>query len=375
MLGFKAEPSQTYSTNNYINGDVLERVNKVFNYAPSAQFRYNFGRKKFARLDYRGRTSQPSIEQMQPVKNNDNLMQEPVGNPSLNPAFEQTLRLMYSSFNSDRFSSFSAGIFGSFTQNALVTNSIYDATGKEYSQTVNSNKNPFSGNLNAMFNTPLVKNRLQFNTRTELRYSKRYGYSDRSGIPYLDENHLKLRLGDLSDTKNWGGEQNLALTFTTDVIEVGMRGAVSYSNTENNLNNNTTQETVDWTGAGNLNLHLPYSINISNDLSYTTRQGYSTFDQSELIWNASVDKAVFNKKGTLALRINDILHQRLNISEDVQGNYRQLSRFNTLPSYFILSFTYKIAKFAGGATGADMFKNGPDHGRFGGRGGRGGFGD
>lgn len=372
MLGIKADPSQTYSKNFYKDGDVLERENIVFNVSPSAQFRYNFGRKQFARLQYRGRTSQPSIEQMQPVKNNDNLMREPIGNPELNPSFNQSLNLMYSSFNSTRFSSFSAGINGNFTKDALVSNSIYDNTGKEYSQTVNSEKAPFNLSANIMYNTPLVKNRLQFNTRTEVNYSKRYGYSDRSGngSPFIDELNETLRLGFLSDTKNWGASENLSLTFSTDVIEIGARGSVRYSGTSNNLNDNKLQETWDWTGSGNVNLHLPYSINISTDLSYTTREGYSSYNQDEMVWNASIDKSVFKKKGTISLRVNDILQQRLNLRETIGDNFRSLSRSNMLTSYFIVSFTYRIAQFGGGTSSSDMFRGGGGRGN---RGGGGGF--
>jgi len=373
MLGMKVEPSQTYSTSFYKNGEILDRKNEVVNYSPSAQFRYNFGRKKFARLEYRGRTSQPSIEQMQPVKNNNNLMNESMGNPSLNPSFDQSLRLMYSSFNAERYSSFSGGLRASYTKDALVTNSIYDTTGKQYSQTVNAEKAPFSAGANVMFNTPVIKNRLQLNTRSEVNYQQRFGYSDRSGTssPFISEGNL--RLGNLSKTINKGANQSLSLTFTTDVIEIGARGTVQYSITQNNLNLNKSQETTDWTGAGNVNLHLPYSVTIANDLSYTTRQGYSSFDQNEMVWNASVDKSLFKKQGTLSLKLFDILHQKLNVRESIGDNYRQLSRFNTLTSYFMLSFTYRIAKFGGGAN-ADMFRNGDDHhGRGGYRGGGGGY--
>jgi len=378
MIGLRAEPSQTYSTNYYKNGEELTRENIVLNYSPSAQFRYNFGRRQFVRLQYRGRTSQPSIEQMQPVKNNDNLMREPIGNPDLKPSYSQNLGLMYSTFNQTRFSSFSAGLNGNFTKDALVSNSIYDETGKEYTQTVNAGKAPFNASANMMYNTPLVKNRLQFNTRTEVSYSKRYGYSDRTGNenPFIDENNEILRLGFLSDTKNWGASENLSLTFNTDVIEIGLRGSVRYSGTENNLNNNRRQETWDWTGASNLNLYLPYNFTVSTDINYTTREGYSSFNQDELVWNASIDKSVFKKKGNITLRMFDILQQRLNIRESIGDNYRSLSRFNTLTSYFMVSFTYKLARFGGGATGSDMMRGGGQRGGrgMGGMGGGGGFG-
>ena len=73
-------------------------------------FSVHFGRRKFARLIYRGRTEQPSISQMQPVKNNTDLMNETAGNPTLNPAFNH-IRLMYSDYNAETFRSYSFGVF------------------------------------------------------------------------------------------------------------------------------------------------------------------------------------------------------------------------------------------------------------------------
>jgi len=379
MFGMKVEPSQTYSTTNYLNGDVLKRNNNVVNMSPSATFRYNFGKRKFARLEYRGRTSQPSVDQMQPVKNNNNLMNETMGNPSLNPSFNQNLNLMYSSFNADRFSSFNATISGSITQNALVTNSIYDVTGKQWSQTVNSAKAPFNASTSIMFNTPLVKNRLQFSTQTQISYGQVFGYSKRlsDSSNYTPSSTANLILGDLSKTISESASESLSLTFTTDIIEIGARGSLRYSNTQNNLNNNNNQETWDWTSTGNVNLHLPYSVNISNDLSYTTRTGYSGYDKNELVWNASIDKSMFKNKGTLALKVYDILQQKQNISASIGDNYRQISHYNALTSYFTLSFTYRISRFGNNTTGADMFgggRRGGGGGGFGGGPGGGGFG-
>lgn len=178
-------------------------------------------------------------------------------------------------------------------------------------------------------------------------------------------------MGYLSTTDSWGGSENLSLTLTTDVIEVGMRGSVRYNNTANSLNEGRTQETWDWTGSGNINLYLPHSITVSNDISYTTREGYSTFSQDELVWNASVDKSLFKNKGTVSLRLYDILQQKLSVRESIGDNYRQLSRYNTLTSYFMLSFTYRITSFGGGASSQDMFRGGRGGGRGGFGGGRG----
>lgn len=364
-LGARAEPSQTTNVRYYGNGVSRDTTYGVFNFAPRARFQYNFSKKKFARIDYTGQTDQPSIDQMQPVKNNSNPMNEKVGNPKLNPAFNHSFRMFYSSFNDKTFSSFSARLGGQVTRDALVSNSIYDATGKQYNQTVNAKAAPYNVGGNIMFNTPIIQKRLHFNTSTSGSYDMRYGYSSK-GLNSEDINTENLQLGDLSSTRRYNASEQLSLTLTHEVIELGLRGSLRYSNTLNNLNP-TIAETWDWTGSGNLVLHLPYNFNISSDINYTTRQGYSNFDQNELIWNASIDKTLFKNKGVLSLKWNDILRQQLNIRQTIGDNYIQYNKYNTLTSYFMLSFSYKINKFSGGSSNPADRRS--DFQRFGGGGG------
>lgn len=374
MVGIKAEPSQTYSKTNYLNSITVNRPNEVLNFAPSGQFRYNFGRKQFARLEYRGRTEQPSIDQMQPLKTN-NPMYESNGNPSLNPSFSHNMNLMYSSFNQEHLSSLSLGLNGTYTKDALVNNTIYNKTNKEYNQTVNAVDAPLSINANIMFNAPIIQKRLQFSTQTTLRYNQRFGYSDVLPDSLVYDANDNLVMGKLSNSITKGANENINLTYTNDLLELGVRGSVNYNTTRNNLNSNKNQETWDYVYSANLNLRLPYSWTISNDLSYTTREGYSEYTQNELVWNASIDKSVLKKQGTISLRLNDILQQKLNVFENIGDNTRTLSRSNVLTSYFLVSFTYRIARFGGGAAAGDMFRGGGMRGGGGDRrgGGFGGF--
>lgn len=347
MLGVKGEPSQTYS--NTIYGDGSERIvsNEVFNFAPTGQLKYNFGKKKFVRFDYRGMTNQPSVSQMQPVRNNMDLMRETVGNASLNPAFNNNLRLMYSVFNDKTFSSFSTMMGANLTKDALVNNTIVDASGKQFSQTVNSEKTPLDYFGNIMFNTPIIQKRLHFNTNTNGGYNLRYGYSSK-GIESELVDLENLMLGDLSITRSYNMTEQLSLTFTHDLIELGASARLRYSNSLNNLKNQVV-ETYDWTGRGNMVLRLPYNFTVSSDINYSNRAGYANFDQSELIWNASMDKTLFRNRAVVSMRWNDILQQQLNIRQTIGDNYISFNRYNTLGSYFMLSFSYKISQFKGGA--------------------------
>lgn len=358
MLGINGEPAQTRNLREYGNGLVRDTTYSVFNFAPTGRFQYNFGRKTFARIDYRGRTQQPSIDQMQPVKNNSDLMNETVGNPSLNPAFSHNLRLMYNQFNEKSFSSFSTFLNADITKDALVSNRIYDKSLKQYSQTINlENALPMNLRWNVMFNTPIIQKRLHFNTNTSTGYRTQYSFISR-GVNIDDINIDDLILGATSFTRTFNASEEISLTFTHDVVELGLRGRIGYNNSLNNLKNVETQ-TWDWMGRGNIVIRFPYNFTLSSDVAYSDRAGYTNMDQSEIMWNAALDKSLFKKKATLSFRANDILRQRLNIRQTIGDNYVQYSRYNTLPSYFIVNFTYKISQFGGRPTDENNNQFGP----------------
>lgn len=72
---------------------------------------------------------------------------------------------------------------------------------------------PFSLSGNVMFNTPLIKKRLQFNTATSAGYSRSIGYSSKGmNNELIDvDNFVK---GDMSNTPSYNLGENISLTFT-----------------------------------------------------------------------------------------------------------------------------------------------------------------
>lgn len=278
---------------------------------------------------------------------------------------------MYSTFNETTFSSFSTWISGNFVKDQLVTNRIYDNSGKQYTQTVNSDKMPLSFNGNVMFNTPIIQKRLHFNTSTNLGYDNTYGYTSKE-VDFDNIDVDNLLLGDLSYTRRYNAQEQLSLTFTHDVIELGARGNVRYSNSLNNLSDRLT-ETYDWSVRGNVVLRLPFDITVNSDINYSNRLGYSNFDQSEVIWNASIDKSLFKNNGVLSVRWFDILRQQLNIRQSVGDNSVSFTKYNTLTSYFMVSFSYRIRSFGGSSARGDGMGFGREGGGMRGGGGGGGM--
>ena len=343
-FGAQFNPSQTRNLTYY--GNTLHRDTTIYawNWSPNMRFKYNFGKKEFARIFYRGTNTQPSVTQMEPVRNNSNAMNETVGNLGLKPAFRHQLHAMYSKFHAEKFWSVMGGLHGTVTQDALVNNSVYDETGKLYQQTVNAQGIPWNVSADLMFNTPFANKLMQFHTRTEVGYNQRLAYLSREGKSqtinqWIEQNTFAL--GQESRTGNLRVSESLTLRLTHEIVDIGVVGSATYSRTVNNLSQSSTTNVIDWTVTGDVQFHLPQSWNLSADCGYTARYGYTGLgDVNEILLNASIDKTW--GFATLSLKAFDILHQKKNILQTVGENYVQYVQANTLPTYFLLTFTYKF---------------------------------
>lgn len=345
MFGIRAEPSQTYSKTIYGDGTTFDFSNSVLNFAPTAQIQYNLDKRNFLRLNYNGKTSQPTIAQMQPVKNNTDLMNETVGNPLLNPAFNHRLRFMYSNYNANTFSSLNIGIFGTLTKDALTSNSIYDQSGKRYIQTVNGEKMPYRIHLFSMYNQPFLK-KFNFSNHFSVGANMQYGYTAKNvSAEDIDIEHISL--GALSSSLHYSLSEQIGLSYTHDVFDIQARGGLLYTHFTNNLDANIRQ-TYDWSSSLSLGVRPASNLSLSADITYNKQLGYSDYNPSQWLCNGTIEVSVFNGKGVLALKAFDILQQRQNVFQTVGENYIQYTNTNVLPAYYLVSFAFKINKFNGG---------------------------
>ena len=342
--GARVLATQTHSQTYY--GGLLARdtLYNRFNWAPNMNFKYKFGRKEFARVIYRGTSRHPSITQMEPVRNNSDAMNETVGNLGLQPAFNHNIFAMYSRFNQEKFSSIMTGLRANITQDALVNNTIYDQTGKRYMQTVNADMVPWNIGADFMSNTPFYNKMFQFHSRTAISYNQRVAYvlreQDADAIAQMIASNT-LPLGDASKTGNFRMSSDLTLRFTHKIVDIGIKNTNIYSLTHNSLNKKNISHIGDWIISGDVTFHLPKSWNIATDIAYTSRHGYEGLnDVNELIWNFSMDKTWTNS--TLTLKIYDLLNDKKNIVQTVNETSVSYQKFNTLPTYFMLTYTYKL---------------------------------
>lgn len=355
LVGARAVAQQTHSQTYYGGTLARDTLYNKWNFAPNVNFRYKFERKKFARIIYRGWSQQPSITQMEPVRNNSDALNETVGNLSLQPAYRHDIFMMYSSFNQEKFSSFMTGLRANITEDALTNNTIYDQTGKRYMQTVNADIIPWNIGWDMMSNTPFCNKMFQLHTRTAINYNERVAYVLREQNAAEIEQMINagtMPMGEASHTGNLHVSNDISLRFTHKIVDIGIKNTNIYSLTCNSLNDQSKSHIGDWIVTGDMTFHLPKQWNISTDIGFTGRYGYVGInDPNEVVWNASIDKTWNN--ATLTLKVYDLLHDKKNIIQTVGEDFVSYQKFNTLPTYAMLTFTYKLNRMGNlKATGA-----------------------
>ncbi len=331
-VGFDINPSSSESENLMDHArDVPGRM--VFNYSPLFNATYRVNKQKNLNLEYRGRTRQPSVSQLQPVQNITNPLRISRGNPSLNPSYSNNFRLRYNSFEPEKQRGLMTFINGSFTLNSIVNQTTYDNnTGVQTTMPVNVN-GVWNINGMVMYNMPFGNKKFRFNTMTNTSYNNNIGFVNTGG---------KESERNVSKTVNFN--ENIGLNYNSDWFDVGINGNYSYSLTGNTIQNQQKQETMNFGGGMDLAVYIPGNVTIGTDLRYSGSSGYAAgYDRDQWMWNAQASwQFLRGKQATLMFKIYDILRQVSNISRSATGNYIQDIEYNTLSSFCLFSFSYRF---------------------------------
>ena len=335
-IGLNLDPSYS-SSENFVGDTTLSKITrKVVNLSPMAQFNYMFDKRTNLRIMYNGRTSQPSMTQLQPVADISDPTNITIGNPDLNPRYTNNVFIRFQQFTPEKQRAFMIMANGSYIINDIVSYTSYNQeTGVKTTTYKNVNGN-YSGNVRMMLNTPLKNKKFSINSMTMASFANSNGY--------INEEKNTNRNLILSER---GG-----IDFRSSYLDLGVNGNIRYNATSNSLQKENNQNTFNYGAGGYTTIYLPLNFKIESDVNWSTNSGYGDgFKQNEVLWNASASKSFLkNNQGTLRFKIYDILQQRSNISRSVTASYIQDSEYNTLGSYFMVHFIYRFSIFKGGAT-------------------------
>ncbi len=379
QVGLAATPTNTY---NVTNGKVYE--SNVVNWAPQANFNYEFDDYSQLRIRYNGRSNQPSTSQLQPVPDNSDPLNVSLGNPYLQPYFNHNFNANFGYTNKETFTSVHGQIGGGTVSNAITNAKWYDNAGAQYSIPVNG-PGTYSANGRVMVNSPLGDSDFSIYSNTNASYNQSMSFIGKDNLDsgkyynaetadfnydlfhqdYPDLNEA----GDVftaNKTQTMSFTQRLRLTFRNDLVELiaGGRTRMSkswYTIASGNVNptwNNQVEFSMNWT--------IPCGLNIIADADYNWYNGYTTPQEDEIIINAEITQLLLDNKFTLALKAYDILGQSKNLSVSDSSNYHLETRNNTLGRYIILSITYRFGDFnaAGGGRGRGYGRGGNGRGGY-----------
>ena len=338
-IGLNVDPSYS-SSENFVGDEVLQKISRdVINISPSAQFNYIFSRQSNLRISYNGRTSQPSMTQLQPVADLSDPINIVIGNPDLKPRYTNNLSVRLQTFQSETQTAFMIFANGNYVVNDIVSSTTTLQGGRRETTYKNINGN-YNGNVRMIMNSPLRNKKFTVNSMTMASYSNSYGFSNREKN---QNNNLTLM-------------ERAGIDYRSSIFDLGINGNIRYNKTTNTLQAQNNRETYNYGVGGTTTIYLPLNFRIESDINYSTNSGYvSGYEQSEVLWNASASKNFLkNNQGTLRFKIYDILQQRSNISQSQTANYTQFSETNTLNSYFMVHFIYRFSIFSGGASAQDM---------------------
>ena len=360
-VGLQFIPQKSHFVQRY-QGLETDTTRTVFNFTPTADFRWKISDVSQLRITYRGQTSQPSMSDLLDITDNSNPLNITRGNPGLKPSFTNNFRLFYNNYIPRHMRAIMAHVTLSTTRNSIANMVTYDpTTGGRTSQPQNINGN-WNTNGFFMFNTAIDSTGYyNVNTSTNLSYARRVGFVN------LDRSATATK----SNTHTFTIGERIAASYRNGWIEFEPNGSLSYTHSTNSVQTSANLDTWNFSYGFNTNITLPWGTRIATDLNMNSRRGFSddAMNTNELIWNAQVSHS-FLKGGalTVSLQFFDLLNQQSNITRSINEMMRNDTEYNAINQYAMLHVIYRLNIF-GGRPGGPR-----DGGGFGGPGGRGGRG-
>jgi hypothetical protein len=309
------------------------------NWFPQANFTYTFNSHSRTWMNYNGSTTQPSLQQIQPLRTNDDPLNIVLGNPSLQPSFRNRLAIFYNDFQalSGRNIYFNASY--SNTNNAFATNDYVDSLGRKFSQSINVDGNY---NLHAYLSYGFKLFDANIDIGSDISNTRNVNIvNSRQNITNSNTYNLHLYAGKEVE-KLYNNSISFDATYTTSRSSIQKNVKVNYWTYEINPD---------------FDFYLPWKLQLHADCNFIFRQKTSAFDDNN---NVVLLNAWFGKKmlpgDALVIKIsgNDILNQNIGFNRNVSTNYVVQNTYLTIQRYFTLSAVWNFTKGQGKAKPAPV---------------------
>ena len=305
-----------------------EYIRNYTNFFPAASFSYKYKSNSNLRFNYSGATRQPTLDQLQPLRNNQDFFNQTLGNPNLKQSFTNSFDVSTSSYSILTESHFWVSMSLRTTSNLISYNRDIDPeSAKTINTPINTNGNVF-GNFYFGYGFKIKKIDLHINLNPSLSYNK----------SALSINNV------LNFSKTLNSGFSIYMNKSKDKkYDLSLNNYFS-----NNSNSTTLNDEKKSFYTNNLGLDFGVYLNekwkISTDYNLFSRQKTVDFQNNltNQLWNARLQRTFKNDEFTAYIVVRDILNQNIGIQRNVYENTITEEQNDRLKRYAMLGFTWNF---------------------------------
>jgi hypothetical protein len=296
------------------------------NFYPSANITYTYKPNHNIRFNYSGNTTQPTINQLQPSRDNNDYFNQYIGNPNLKPSFTNSFNVSHSSYNflKDIFTYQSFNI--RLTNNSITNNRIIDVdSGKTVTQPINTNGN-LSLNFNGGFGFKIKK------IDTRINFGPRISYNKYADIINSEKSFSKTVSPGINVWISKSKEKKYDFSVSDEFNYNS--NTTSQNDTKIHYNSNTLYV--------NATVYYKKVWSLLSDLQIFSRQKTSEFDKNlnSNQWGARLQRTFKDNEFTIYVSVHDILNNNIDVDRSFYSNsYTQVTN-QRLKRYFLIGFSW-----------------------------------
>lgn len=321
-----------------------------YDYQPSVSFKYSLQKSKYIKIQYRGRTDLPRIDQMQNVIDYTSPSNIRIGNPDLEEGYRHSLTAFYNATNIKKSTNLTVMLSATTISNfiASTTESMpidRDTVIFASEQDRNDPSKGYTPDRGAF-----VHRLMNLDGYVSSRMSATYSFAIK---PIKSNMNLSVDYNYIR-TPSFYGTLNYA-NINSGGIRVGLTSNISenidfniYSNTAFNYTRNTTKINTSFL---NQNVFLSTNIIFLKDFvfnsvftwKYYNSSAASDGSNSYYLWNVGLGKKMFKRNaGEFRITAYDLLSQNKNLQHYVRNNAIEDVRTNTIGRYILARFSYRF---------------------------------
>ncbi len=305
-----------------------EYKRNYINFFPSANFTFKYKSNSNLRINYQGATKQPTLDQLQPLRDNQDFFNQTLGNPDLKQSFTNSFNLFNSTYSILTETQFYQSFSYRTTSNLISYSRVIDPeSALTITKPINTNGN-YSLNLYVGYGFKVKKLDLWVNLNPNLNYNK-------------SVNSINLRT---NDTKTLNSGFSVYLNKSKE-----KKYDISLSNNFSNSRNTTSQsDEIKSFNTNNLALDIGVYFKekwkLSTDYNLYSRQKTVDFQDNltNQLWNARLQRTFKNDEFTAYIMVRDILNQNIGIRRYVYENSITEEQNDRLKRYAMIGFTWNF---------------------------------